>query len=203
MDVEASGHGFSWMGEASVAIRSSSRPAVDRADFDAIYRDNAGFLWMVLRRLGVEEAFIEDALQEVFLVVYRRLPTFEGRAPLRSWLYGIALRVARARRRRARVRSVLRFFNEDEEPADPTTGEERVERDDALAVLDGLLGELSPSRREVFVLAEIEGLTAPEIAEIMSSNVNTTYSRIRLARADFEAALARHRARDGFGARRL
>lgn len=179
-----------------VAISNSAREE-NLYDFDTIYRDNASFLWFALRRLGVPENAIEDVVQEVFLTIHRRIGSFEGRSTLRSWLYGIAVRVARSYHRRASVRRL--FFGElaeGEEPIDPSSGVESVEREEALALVDALLEALPRKRREVFVLIEIEGLTAKEVAPIVGCNVNTVYSRLRLAREAFGAALARHRARD-------
>jgi RNA polymerase sigma-70 factor (ECF subfamily) len=179
-------------------VSSSESPYKERClDFDTIYRDNASFLWFVLRRLGVPESSIDDVFQETFLTIHRRIDSFEGRAPLRSWLYGVAVRVARSYHRRASVRRLFfSDFSEGYEPVDPLSGVENVERREALALVDQLLEKLPRKRREVFVLVEIEGLTAKEVAPIVGCNVNTVYSRLRLAREAFGAALARHRTRE-------
>jgi RNA polymerase sigma-70 factor, ECF subfamily len=165
--------------------------------FDDVYARHADFVHAVLRRLGVDRDRSEDALQEVFLVVHRRLHTFEGRAALRSWLYGIAVRVSRAHHRReAFSRLWTPLFSASETIADDRDASEGAERGEGLRVLDRLLDTMPRERREVFVLVEIEELTVVEVAAIVRCNVNTARSRLRLARCDFERALARHHARE-------
>lgn len=159
---------------------------------EELYDAHCEFVFRVLRRLGVPEASVEDAVQDVFVVVLDRGDGFEGRSTFRTWLYGIALRVARRARRRQRHEA-----NVDDVPLpDARPGPARwIEHAEELALLDALLEELDEPFREVFVLAEIEQLTAPQIADITGVPVNTAYSRLRLARRRFEAALRRHRAR--------
>lgn len=163
--------------------------------FDALYDEQFEYVWCSLRRLGVHEASIDDAVQDVFVVVHRRLAEFEGRSSLRTWLFGIAVRVARDHRRRARRSEAIA---EGQDPRaqgqSPFDGAATAE---AARTLDRLLGELEESRREVFVLAELEQMTAPEIAVCLELNVNTVYSRLRAAREDFEAAVARMQAARG------
>lgn len=153
-------------------------------EFADVYRDHFGFLWRSLRRLGVQESALDDAVQEVFLIVHRRLAEFEGRAPLRSWLFGIALRVASQHRR------TLRRRPEDalppELPATQTTGpDEDAARAQAVRRVYAALDELDDDKRAVFVLAELEQMTAPEIAAALSIKLNTVYSRLRAARQRF------------------
>jgi RNA polymerase sigma-70 factor, ECF subfamily len=193
---------------AEVAIPKTAEATATRRDeaalppFDAIYAEHADFLYAVLRRLGLDAPSAEDALQDVFVVVHRKRASFEGRGTLRSWLYSIAVRVAREHRRRRGLRR--RFFDlfgarseverhADEGRPDPEAALEAAEQ---LRRLDGILRGLSAERREVFVLVEVAGCTAPEAAEALEVNLNTVYSRLRLARADVRAALARERAKD-------
>lgn len=161
-------------------------------DFDAVYRDYAKFIWSILRRLGVPESSVDDVLQEVFVVAYRRRESFEGRAPLRSWLYGIALRVARAHNRKLALRRWLFFPLSDDDRTADSTSPDVVERKEALAFVDATLKKMPRKQREVFVFSELEELTAQEIAPLVGCNVNTVYSRLRLARQRFEAAVKRH-----------
>ena len=74
---------------------------------------------------------------------------------------------------------------------------ELAARSEGRRVLEHLLDALDDDKREVFVLAELEQMSAPEIAEALEMNLNTVYSRLRVARQEFDEALARHRARDG------
>ncbi len=182
-------------------LRSHATPAADARgeggpDFDTIYEENLKYIWRAARRLGVDPADSDDVVQEVFVVAHRRLPDFEGRAELRTWLYKILVRVVRhyfrSQQRKPGHRPVA-TLDELEALRDPRGGgpAEAVERQDAVRVLDGLLARLDVQKREVFVLAEIEQLSAVAIAEILGENVNTIYSRLRSARQEFERAVAR------------
>jgi RNA polymerase sigma-70 factor (ECF subfamily) len=166
--------------------------------FERVYDEHFQFVWRMARRLGVAGGSVDDVVQETFLVVHRRLHEFEGRSSLRTWLYGIALRVVHDHRRSIRRKSP----HLGAEPTDPDTlyahgtgPYQARERAEAVELLHGILDTLADDRREVLVLAELEELSAPDIAEVTGTNVNTVYTRLRAARADFQAALARHRLR--------
>ena len=166
--------------------------------FAAVYEQHFDFVWRSLRRLGVPEASMDDAAQDLFIVVHRRLAEFAGRSSLRTWLFGIALRVAGDYRRRLRRKGAPLRPLPDALPDTSRPGPyEALARREAARVVDGLLDELDDAKRAVFVLAELEQMTAPEIAEVLEVNVNTVYSRLRAARADFERAVARLQARGG------
>ncbi len=162
--------------------------------FDAVYADHFAFVWRVLRRYGVSTAHLDDAAQETWVVVHRRLSTFEGRSSLRTWLAGIALRVASDHRRWRR-----RKDPHDPMPDEPTfastdpSPEDAAQRAQAGQLLDRLLDAIPEERRAVFVLTELEQLSAPEVSEALGVPLNTVYSRLRVARAEFEAAAARLR----------
>jgi RNA polymerase sigma-70 factor, ECF subfamily len=179
-------------------VKSPIEPALAtpsmRPGFTALYDEHVDFVWRTLRRLGVPDAQLDDATQDVFLVVYRRLPEFEGRSSARTWLCGIALRVASAHRRAAARRPTVPLA-EDVTDERARAAEDLTDATQAAAVVRAVLEELDEDRRAVFVLAELEEMTAPEIAAVLGVNLNTVYSRLRLARRDFEVALARHRSR--------
>jgi RNA polymerase sigma-70 factor (ECF subfamily) len=178
--------------------RISSEPATPELVFDEVYEAHVDFVWRGLRRLGVPEAELDDALQDTFVVVHRRLADFEAKSSVKTWIFGIALRVARTHRRTRARRPTTPLDDQDEPPsraADPAAT--ALDRE-AVRVLHPLLDELHDHKREVFVLAELEELTAPEIADALALNVNTVYARMRAARKAFEQAVARHRARDGW-----
>jgi RNA polymerase sigma-70 factor (ECF subfamily) len=164
----------------------------ERHGFEALYAEYFRAVWRTLRRLGVTPAQLDDAAQDVFVVVHRRLREFDGRSP-RGWLYAIAVRVASDYRRGTVQRRSSPLTEALPDPAlDPDQTNELRE---SVELLHALLGDLSEPKRTVFVLSELEELSAPEIAEVLGENLNTVYSRVRAARAEFEAALHRHRAR--------
>jgi RNA polymerase sigma-70 factor (ECF subfamily) len=176
------------------AVRAAA-PARTWADFDALYREHFRFVWRTVRRLGLQGSAVDDVVQEIFLVVHRRLGDFEGRSSPKTWLYGIVRRVVSDHRRTLRRKPALA----PEAPAaeleamaceeqDPEASVEQAER---VRLLHRLLAELDDGKREAFILAELEGLTMAEIAEALDANPNTIASRLRAARREFEAALDR------------
>lgn len=170
--------------------------------FEETYDKHFDFVWRSVRRLGVNEAAVDDVVQETFLVVHRRLAEFEGRSSINTWLFGILIRVARDHRRHVRRKAPHTLHVEAS--VDPETLTARADQSphenamktEAVQTLHAILDELDDDKREVFILAELEQLTAPEIAEALSLNLNTTYSRLRAARQEFDEAVARTRARD-------
>ena len=166
--------------------------------FGTLYAEYFRAIWRTLRRLGVARAELGDAAQDVFVVVHRKLAEFDGRS-LRGWLYAIAVRVASDYRRGARHRQTLPLAENIVDPApDP---ERHSELTESVALLHALLASLDEPKRTVFVLGELEELSAPEIAEALGVNLNTVYSRLRAARAEFDAAFRRHRERTTRGRR--
>jgi RNA polymerase sigma-70 factor (ECF subfamily) len=177
----------------ALSVAREGEPAL-APTFDEVYADHFHFVWRNLRRLGVPEAGLWDGAQEVFVVVHRRLDDYEARGALRSWLYSIVVRVARHVRRSAQRKPA--FGSQDSaELADTTAAgpEQRAERNESVERLMALLATLDDAKREAFVLAELEGLTAPEIAAILNVNLNTIYARIRAARKQLEARVAAER----------
>ena len=164
-----------------------------REQFDALYRREHGFVWRMLRYHGVPDAAIEDAVQEVFVVVYRRWADWDHSRSPRSWLFGVVRRVAAAQRRsdsrhQRRVRAAP--------SPEPTPAlDERAASRHALAQLQQTLAQMDEPLAVVFVLAEVEGLSGPEIAELLGAKLNTIYWRMRTARAQISAAMA-ERAKD-------
>ena len=161
-----------------------------------LYAQHADFVWRNLRRLGVVESAIDDAVQDVFLVVHRRLADFEARAQITTWLFGIVLRVAQSYRRSATRRNARMSEAPDGEiervPATAAeTPMELVERREASRLLHSLLDELDDDKRTMLVCVELEQMTVPEAAESLGLNLNTAYGRLRAARAAFNEAVAR------------
>jgi RNA polymerase sigma-70 factor (ECF subfamily) len=175
---------------------ADATPAPHVVAFDDVYRAHFAFVWRSAKRLGVRDASLDDVVQEVFVVVHRRLASFEGRSSLKTWLFGITLRVVRDHRRAARRKDPGAPVDPDSLGAATGGPGENAEKAEAVRVLHALLDELPDDRREVFVMVELEQMAIPEIAEALGINVNTAYARLRVARQEFEQALARHRARD-------
>lgn len=161
----------------------------------AVYAEHAGFVWRSLRRLGVDAASVDDATQEVFLIAFQRHAEFEGRSSYRTWLYGIAFHVAK-RVARAQARSATEPFDESLVDTTGLSPQEALARTEAVRRLYAVLEQLDQDRRAVFVMTELEQMSAPEIAELTQAPLNTVYSRLRAARKDFEAALKRLQAKD-------
>ncbi|MEM7151359.1 MAG: sigma-70 family RNA polymerase sigma factor [Myxococcota bacterium] len=157
--------------------------------FRELYLCELDFVWTVLRRLGVPDAQVEDAAHDVFVVVHRRIDDFEARSSERTWLYGIARRVAwryrRAEQRRTRRKGAL--AQQTPERLEPE-GHEVVRRAEARRLLHAFLETLDAPKREAFVLGEIEGLPRASLAQALGVKPSTAYSRLRAARADFEEA---------------
>lgn len=173
--------------------------------FDRIYDENVAFVWRSVRRLGVPDDAADDVVQGVFLVVHRRLGEFEAKSTIRTWLFAIAVRVVQDHKRTVRRKSPHLLGHV--EPCDAAclpdvtskTPYEAMERSEAAALVDGLLDELDDEKRVVFILAELEQMTAQEIAQATGLSPRAVYSRLRAARADFERAAARLRRRSGWG----
>jgi len=161
--------------------RSRARPRAEALGFEAVFRAHYGFVWRTLLRLGVAEGTVDDAAQDVFVVVHHRLEQFEGRARLRTWLFEIARRVAMRYGERAR-RGPQADPETELVPSDEAEPDEHVSRAQALRLLQSWLDELDDDKREVFVLSELEEMPGPEIADALGVNVNTVYTRLRAAR---------------------
>lgn len=144
----------------------------------ALFDAHCGFVCRVLRHLGVHEAALDDAVQDVFVTAHRRWSSFEGRSSAQSWLYGIARRIAFRYRRAADARA-RRFVDAGHDL--PEAVDEPFARAHAAQSLAALLHGLDADKRTVFVLSEVEGMTAPEVAEALGIPLGTAYSRLRAA----------------------
>jgi RNA polymerase sigma-70 factor, ECF subfamily len=164
-----------------VYARSEEVPAqVGHLSFEEIFERHARFLWRALLGLGVPDRDVDDACQEVLLVVHRRLADIDP-STLRSWLYGVCVRVASSHRRKLRNRRELSAEQLPETVAIDTPFEQvaAVRLQDELL---NVLGRLSDDRREAFVLYEIEELTLKEVAAALDCPLQTAYSRLEAAR---------------------
>jgi RNA polymerase sigma-70 factor, ECF subfamily len=160
-----------------------------------LFDEYASFVWRSLRRLGVAEADLDDQLQEVFLVVYRRLNEYEERDRARAWLYSICRRVAQTQRRSVRRRREDMSGDLPEGPSAPTQLV-RVEEREALELGHRLLATLPEEQREVFVLYEIEHIPMQQIADALGCPLYTAYSRLRAGRNKILAELSNERRKE-------
>jgi RNA polymerase sigma-70 factor, ECF subfamily len=158
------------------------------ADFDALYRAHVHFVWRSLRRLGVRDASLEDATQEVFLVVHRRFEDFRPGPTEKAWLFAIALRVASDQRRWVRRKGNLAPLREEliEGTSSPLEGAIKREASD---LVTGFLEQLDEARRSAFILCELEQMTGSEASEALGISSNTYFSRVYSARKAFAAYL--------------
>jgi RNA polymerase sigma-70 factor (ECF subfamily) len=158
-------------------------------DFARVFDAHATFVWRVLRRLGVPDADAEDAVQDVFIVVHAKRREYEERGSIRSWLFAISRQVASHRRRSVARRERTRASLPEAPPqANP---QELAMRGEAVALVQAFLSQLDEPQAIVFYLADVEGMTAPEIAGALDVNLNTVYGRLRVARQRFEAFIDR------------
>lgn len=169
-------------------------PSSSPLRIEDVYRAHVSFVWRNARRLGCEDEWLDDAVQEVFLVVAAKLEAFERRAHLRTWLFAITFRVVQ-RLRRNRSRYLLRLLRMAREHLEPATCEPQ-RRSEAGRDLRCVLSRLSEAKRAVFILSELEDMTTPEIAECLGLRPGTVDSRLRAARQEIGAYIERQRQRE-------
>jgi RNA polymerase sigma-70 factor (ECF subfamily) len=167
-------------------------------DVREIYSAHGRFVWLSLQRLGIHPSDLDDIAQDVFMVVHRRLDTFDRRSRITTWLFGICMRVAANYRRRRRwTREVLSGGSEDDRPATLVAADDILMRREERELAERALGRLDIAKRATFVMFEIESLSCLEIAELMNVPVGTVYSRLHGARRQLERTLARDLKRRG------
>ncbi|HXU05897.1 MAG TPA: sigma-70 family RNA polymerase sigma factor [Polyangia bacterium] len=183
-------------------IQPAAPPEIsaDVLEVRTIYREHARFVWLSLQRLGIHPSDLDDIAQDVFMIVHRRLDTFDRRARISTWLFGICMRVAANYRRRRRwTREVLSGGIEDERPSALAAADDILVRREQRELAERALNRLEVAKRATFVMFEIESLSCNEIAELMNVPVGTVYSRLHSARRQLEKNLARDIARRGLG----
>jgi RNA polymerase sigma-70 factor, ECF subfamily len=163
-----------------------------------LFGSHLPFVWRNLRRLGVPDSLVEDAAQDVFLVVHRRWQSWQAeRSSIETWLFGIVLRVAHNHRRAQRRRLAWLLPSHErevQEAASPADGPvELLARREAVAIFERALVKMDEDKRAVFLMIDVEQMTVPEAAAALGINLNTAYWRLRKARMAFRGALARLR----------
>lgn len=187
---------------AGVPPVEAARPSVTEARAGqaltvmAVHEAQADFVFRSLQRLGVRPADLEDVFQEAFLVVHKRLHTFDGSSALTTWLYGICFRVAAAHRRRAWFRREVPTEDGAEDAREAPASErpdEALAAREARALVQRVLDRMDIDKRAVFVMFELDQLPSEEIATILGVPVGTVWSRLSAARKQFEKILERER----------
>jgi RNA polymerase sigma-70 factor (ECF subfamily) len=165
-------------------------PEPDKAAFDTLYRAHAPFVWRTLRRLGVRHSALDDATQEVFVVVHRRFAEFRSGVTEKAWLFAIAQRVASDQRRWVRRKGNLAPLHDELVSGSASPLDGAIKREASDLVID-FLAELDEPRRSAFILADLEQMTCAEVGQSLGVNANTVYYRLAAARKAFVAFLER------------
>lgn len=174
-------------------------------DFARVYEEMFPFVWRTLRRLGVEASAQDDACQEVFVVVHRKLHEFRGDSSLKTWVFGVTQNVVNSFRRTRRRKDPSSLGNDSALDPDalsaPLAGNphELVARNQMARVAEELVNSLDEEKRVMLILADLEGITVTEIAELHNMNINTAYARLRAARKEFTEAVHRYHVRTSGG----
>lgn len=168
------------------------KPAPTRADFNRLYEAEFDYVWSSVRRLGIPEAHVEDVAHDVFVTAWKKLADYDTSRPVRPWLFGIAYRVASDFRDKAWQKREVADAEPDSTDERPTP-EAQMETKQAKQLVLKAMESMPVERRAVFVMHELEGHGIPEVAEALEVPLNTAYSRLRLARRDFQEAVTRLR----------
>jgi RNA polymerase sigma-70 factor (ECF subfamily) len=180
------------MRKKGMQVSSRLEPPALEGSFAELYRSELPYVWNSLRRLGTPAAELEDLSQEVFVRVFRALPGYDHDRPFRPWLFGLLFHTMLDFRKRQ--------SRSPEGHAGGTAGaladaeilpDQALEREEDRKLVLKALEAVKLSRRTVFVMVELNGHSVPEVAEALALPLNTTYSRLRLARQEFVAAVRR------------
>jgi len=175
---------------------SSGGLDVQNIDFKEFFDEHVALVWRLLRAMGVPEAHVPDATQEVFLVAHAKLGEFEGRSKMSTWMYAITYRVGANARRRYR-REARHLDVEDLPLVSPDAPERTLMGKQTAEIVLGFLSKLEVGMRDVFVLRFLEERSLAETAEVLGIGINTVSSRVRLLRAGLERALSEQPREEG------
>lgn len=172
------------------------RVDLDAGRFTELFRAELGYVSRTLRRLGVRAADLDDKAHDVFVAVYQHRSEYDPGRPLRPWLFGFAYRMASDYGRSAWRRRAV-YDDTVEPPAETPDVAQRLDDERNWDVVLAALDTLDLDRRAVFVLSDIDAVASTEVAATLKIPLGTVYSRLRLARADFTAAVTRLRLQRG------
>ncbi len=161
---------------------------------DHIYERNVTDVERWVRRLAGPRQDVEDIVHDVFLIAVRRQGDFRGDATLKTWLFRIADRVVRGRRRRERVRRWL-FMRHGEDASlargAVVTPLEEIEQREQTARLYAALDRLPDDYRTALILYEIEGMSGEQVAELVGVPLGTIWVRLHRGRAKLLCELSK------------
>jgi RNA polymerase sigma-70 factor (ECF subfamily) len=170
--------------------------APDDGSFRGVFEREFDYVWASLRRLGVRDSDLEDVAQDVFVRVHRQLHHYDPSRPIRPWLFAFAVRCAADWRRQARHRVEVLGHPEEHAASTPSADVAMVQAEELSVVLQAL-ESVEIDRRAVFILYELDECPMKEIVRSLGIPLFTGYSRLRLARKEFVAAVRRLRRREG------
>lgn len=155
--------------------------------FEQIFRDNYKFVrHAVARSLGPDNPDLDDVVQEVFLVAFRKLDSYDRKCQITTWLWGLTWRVASHHRRRQKLRQ---FFGSSRDPdptaINPTHPEREYLARQGLRDVYTILDRMSERKRQVLILYELDGYSGPEIAKILGCSQATVWTHLHVARKEF------------------
>ncbi|HTM45521.1 MAG TPA: sigma-70 family RNA polymerase sigma factor [Polyangiaceae bacterium] len=159
--------------------------------FAELYEKFFPLVWRTARRMGVPDGSLDDVCQEVFIAIHRKLPEFTGQSTVRTWVFGFIFNIVQVHHRSQRRKSAYHRSTGDLVDPDTLTdqrpsADERMRSAEAAGMAHRALDRLSDDKRAVFVMSELEGLSATEIASALGLNVHTVYTRLRTARKEFQ-----------------
>jgi RNA polymerase sigma-70 factor (ECF subfamily) len=174
-------------------------PGAARPTFEALYDERIGYVWHVLRRLGVRGGEREDVIQDVFLCVHRALPGFDPARPVLPWLHGIAFHVAKNHQRRVRAHRQETLVEEpaDLDPPDPAPDpEQRTAAEQSREIVIRLMQGIELDQRVVLSMHDLDGMGMGDIVRELGITLSAGYKRLQRARAELQAAADRLSARE-------
>lgn len=178
------------------AVLADPRAADAAATFRRVFAAELGYVWRTLRRLGVQDRDVEDVTHEVFIDVFRKLEAYDSARPLRPWLFGFSFRAASDYRRAARHRVEV-LTDAVDPPATAPLAEEVIARAEEARLVQEALAAIDLDRRAVLIAYELDEIPMKDVAEALHVPLHTAYSRLRVGREEFAAAVARLRLRRG------
>nr|WP_263429548.1 sigma-70 family RNA polymerase sigma factor [Nannocystis pusilla] len=163
---------------------------------EQIYRQHSAFVWRMAKTRGVPEHSIPDLLQEVFISILEKFPSYHEEGRIRGWIYRIAdnhilmyfRKDGRARRRMDAYANAHDVYSKHDSGPDDI-----VFRNQASLIVQSFLSTISDETREEFFLCCIEGIPVSEAASMLRVNVNTLYGRISALRRRFAEFVLQHR----------